>query len=420
MNKFLLGTTALAVAAAFTVPAMAAEHLQLHLRGYHIGSISYTDGDESISYRNYDGGTLYGSGNTGNILGDYNKTNFGSDSEVHFIGSTTLDNGLEVTFHAELELEDDGAAKDNPDNIDEVYVQFDGGFGRVQFGQQDGVIDQTHVHEPSTFAGHAVNDVSRGNQDPFRPLENPNLIQTTGDFTTDWIKIIYFTPSMNGLQLGVSYTPNPCRNAAGYAGCVYEDFGRNYWEVSGTFETDVNNIGLELSAGYGQGESGGASEKPQELSLGANVSFGGFTVGGAYGDRNTIGDSTYDRTDWSAGVTYETGPWGFNLNYARMDSDSSSLCTGCASMYAGPASGLIGIVENHRTYESEAESWLAGITYKYGPGMQIGLGVQTLDTNSSIRNTYFDPYPDTKTGFVDYSERGFEGTSVFIENSMTF
>lgn len=420
MNKLFLGTTALATAIMLSAPALSAERLQLHLRGYHIGSVSYTESDLDYAYRNYDGGVAYGSGSSSTSHNN-NEINFGSDSEVHFIGSTTLDNGLEITFHAELELEDDPASYGgSQDQIDEVYVQFDGGFGRVQFGQQDGVVDQTHVHEPSTFVGHAVNDVSRGNQDPFAPTGDRIWINTSGDFSSDWIKIIYFTPSMNGLQLGFSYTPNPCRNAAGYAGCVFSEFGRNYWEVAGTYETEINNLGIELSAGYGQGESGNSSEEPSELSLGANLSFGGFTLGGAWGDRNTIGSSAYDRTDWSAGATYENGPWGFNLNYARMDEDFSNRCTGCASMYSGPASGLSGGDVNRQTQENEAESWLVGITYKYGPGMQIGFGVQTLDRDGSIRNTYFDPYPTTLTGFVDYSERSFEGTSVFIENSLSF
>jgi len=399
MKKVLLGTTALVVAAAFSAPAMSAERIQLQLRGYHIGSISYTDGEFNGGYRYTEDGNVTGSG-SGSGIGDYNEINFGSDSEVHFRGSTTLDNGLEVSFRAELELEDDPAAKgSNADVIDEVYIQFDGGFGRIQFGQQDGVIDQTHVHEPLTFEGHAANDVSRGNQDPFRPLGWANSIQTTGDYTTDWIKIIYFTPSMNGLQLGASYTPNPCRNAAGYAGCVYNDFGRNYWEIAGTYEGSINNIGIELSAGYGQGESGGSSENPQELSLGANISFGGFTIGGAWGDRNTTGDNNYERTDWSAGITYETGPWGFNLNYARMDVEDVD----------------VGGTTRYFT-DNEAESWLAGITYTYGPGMQIGIGVQTLDATDLEREVYDYPNPM----FVDSQWEGFEGTSVFIENSLTF
>jgi len=418
MNKLFLGTTALATAILVSAPAMSAERLQLQLRGYHIGSISYTDGEYSTRYQNIDMGAVYGSGQN-SYIDDYNEINFGSDSEVHFRGALTLDNGLEVSFRAELELEDDPAVGKS-DTIDEVYVQFDGGFGRLQFGQQDGVVDQTHVHEPSTFVGHAVNDVSRGNQDPFDPLGEGNPIKTSGDFSSDWIKIIYFTPSMNGLQLGFSYTPNPCRNAAGYAGCVFTDFGRNYWEVAGTYETAINNLGIELSVGYGQGESGGASEEPSELSLGANVSFGGFTLGGAWADRNTNGDSTLERTDWSAGATYENGPWGFNLNYGRTDSDYNSLCNGCASMFAGPALGVGGGIENRRTFEVDAESWLAGVTYRYGPGMQIGFGVQMLDTDSSVRNTYYNPYPTTPTGLVDYSARGFEGTSVFLENSLSF
>jgi len=420
MNKLFLGTTALATAILISAPALSAERLHLQLRGYHIGSVSYTDGEFYDNGWYLEDGVAYGSFQTSSI-GDYNEINFGSSSEVHFIGSTTLDNGLEITFHAELELEDDPASYDNAEDlIDEVYIQVDGGFGRVQFGQQDGVVDQTHVHEPSTFVGHAVNDVGRGNQDPFDPLGAPNTIKTSGDASGDDIKIIYFTPSMNGLQFGASYTPNPCHNNAGYAGCVFDRFARNYWEVAATFEGNFNNVGIEMSAGYGQGERGTAPARPEELSLGLNLSYGGFTLGGAWSDRNPTGDGDRERTDWAAGITYENGPWGFNLNYGRFDQEDTYLCNSCAAGIPNPLPGYSGGNDSYQFYEQDAESWLAGITYMYGPGMQIGFGVQTLDTGYMQTNTYYDPYPTTTTGFVDIGDRGFEGTSVFLENSLSF
>jgi hypothetical protein len=48
--------------------------------------------------------------------------------------------------------------------------------------------------------------------------------------------------------------------------------------------------------------------------------------------------------------------------------------------------------------------------------MQIGFGVVTLDVNDDTREVYNYPNPI----FVDAGWEGFEGTSVFIENSMSF
>ncbi len=357
MKKVLLGTTALVAAAAFTAPALSAERLQLGLRGYHVGGIAYTDVDNDGS--------------------DANEINFGSDSEVHFRGSTELDNGLKISFRAELELEDNSDVDEDADVVDEVYIQVDGGFGRVQFGQQDGVMDQTHVAAPRIFQRHYANDP---NMDPFRPYGLRNRINTFGEFSGDDIKIIYFTPEMNGLQVGFSYTPNPCKNDTGYSGCVYDGFARNYWEVAGTWEGDFNNVSFGLSAGYGQGESDSPSEPhdPNELTLGAEIGFGGFTIGGSYALKETGGDHDNQADHWDIGGTYETGPWTFGLSYAYADGD----------------------VDMGGAEDDEQSSFLGGIRYAYGPGLAIGLGVQTLDIEDGGENE--------------------DGFAVFIEHSASF
>jgi len=438
MNKFLMGTTALVAASAFTAPAFAAEKLQLSIRGYNIAGMSYSDVSNSGGYSYAEDGDVYSDYHRGNTLGDTNEINFGSSSEIHFIGSTTLDNGLEVTFHAELELEDDDAAYETyfyqaSDLIDEVYIQFDGGFGRVQFGQQDGVMDQMAVTAPNTFAGHAVDDLEDRSMDPFAPYtawaaqRTGNPISTVGDLSGDHIKIIYFTPSMNGLQLGVSYTPNPCKNAAGYAGCIWDRFGQNYWEASATWQGNYNNVSFAFSGGFGQGDSYNNYDNPQEWTVGGQIGFGGFTLGGSYKDTNAVRytdlgenlapapwnqmgwwgmDPHYDETDWDVGLTYESGPWGFNLAYAHMESDSHMSCADCYTYAFGFQS------DQSYHYDVEAESWIAGITYKYGPGMQIGIGVQDLQTDWRRRVSY-DVYTQNRW-------EGFDGTSVFIENSIAF
>jgi predicted porin len=356
MRKVLFGTTAIIAAAAFTAPAISAERIQLQLRGYHVGAIALTDVDGAS---------------------DANEIDFGSDSEVHFRGGTTLDNGLEVSFKAELELEDNGDVDDDPDNIDEVYVQFDGGFGRVQFGQNDGVMDQMHIAAPRLFQRHYANDPS---MDPFRPYGLRNRINSFGEFSGDDIKLNYFTPQMNGLQLGVSYTPNPCKNDTGYAGCVFEEFARNYWEAAATWEVDLNNVELGLSVGYGQGESDSPSmpHDPNELTFGGEIGFGNFTLGGSYAIKETGGDVSTQQDHLDVGGTYATGPWTFGLSYANAEGDMN---------FSG--------VE-----DKEYESFLGGVRYTYGPGLTIGIGAQTLD---------FDDAGTSQDGFA-----------VFIEHSASF
>ncbi len=356
MKYLFLGTTALVAAAIIAAPASAAERIQLELRGYHVGAISWTDLDDSGS--------------------DANEINFGSDSEIHFRGSTTLDNGLQISFKAEMELEDNSDVDGDADQIDEVYIQFDGGFGRVQFGQNDGAMDQMHLAAPRLFRRHYANDPS---MDPFAPYGLRNRINSFGEFSGDDIKITYFTPQMNGLQLGFSYTPNPCKNDTGFSSCVTSEFGRNYWEIAGTWEMSLDNIEIGLSAGYGMGKQANTSQEPNELTLGANVGFGGFSFGGSYANKQTGGISS-EQDHWDIGAKYETGPWSFGLSYANADGDMDW-----------------GGVE-----DEEYISLLAGARYMYGPGMHIGFGIQTLD---------FDD-----TGTSDDND----GLAIFVENSIVF
>ncbi len=438
MNKFLMGTTALVAASAFAAPAMSAERIQLTLRGFSTQGITYVDADRDGGYRYTDDGTTVQSGTFRPRSDDYNEINFGSSSEVHFIGSTTLDNGLEVTFHAELELEDDNDAAlyyyEATDTIDEVYVQFDGGFGRVQFGQQDGVMDQTAVIAPSTFRGHSHNDMEDRRMDPFLPVGGRNYINTVGDLSGDHIKIIYFTPEMNGLQLGFSYTPNPCKNDTGYSQCVYDEYGRNYWEVAGTWQGSYNNVMFEFSGGYGQGEGWYYYDDPQEWTVGGNVGFGGFTIGGSYKDTNARRTwsgldgaglpswraneaGAYDENSWDVGISYESGPWGFNLAYGRMDAESRWGTS--SNIIYDPSTDVS--TDGIYHYEAEAESWIGGITYRYGPGMQFGVGVQTYERELARTGIPYDVWPGgSPTDGRTHSWEGFDGLAVFLENSIKF
>jgi len=382
MSKVLLGTTALVAAAVLATPVLSASRIELGLRGYHVGGISYTDAERTLNIFDLGGAPIL----TDHGLSDYNEINYGSDSEVHFNGRAVLDNGLEVGFFAELELEDDRDVDDDADTIDEVYVQFQGGFGRVQFGQIDGAMFQMHIAAPTTFIGHGVNRPDH-EMDPFDPVLFNNRIDTYGDLSGDNIKISYFTPQMNGFQFGASYTPNRCKNHTGYSECVHPQFDRNHLEAAATWQGQFNNVSFGLSAGYGEGE-GPDRREFRDMTLGAEIGFGGFTIGGSYRDGQEIDQ---EETHWDAGVSYETGPWGFDLTY-------------------GKAEDLIDLLPDIFFDDFEQDSWFAGLTYDYGPGMQIGFGVQTLEMD---RETIL---PQIDQRHLD----DFSGTSVFIENAIAF
>ena len=85
MKKILFATTAIAGLATVATPAMA-DALEMDLGGFYRGYGVYNDVDAT---RDFD---------------------LRHDAEIHFTGETTLDNGLTVGVHSEMELAADNAA----------------------------------------------------------------------------------------------------------------------------------------------------------------------------------------------------------------------------------------------------------------------------------------------------------------------
>ena len=131
MKKILLSTAALAVLAV-SAPAFAQEEsgVKLNLGGHFKGYGVWVDQDEAAatSLRSVD------------ML---------RNTEVHFSGETTLDNGLTVGAHVEA-LADQGKSFD----IDESYAYFSGSWGRVNLGSEDSAAFLMQVSAPSADSNY--------------------------------------------------------------------------------------------------------------------------------------------------------------------------------------------------------------------------------------------------------------------------
>ena len=129
MKKLLLSTTAIA---AFAVTAGAqANSLQVNVGGYVDFQAGYTSDD------------VVGDGTDEN-----NETNFNTDSEIHFIVEGKADNGLEYGAVVELEA-NVGATTDPYDsgvNADKAYLYLQGGWGRVEMGENTGAEEALAVN----------------------------------------------------------------------------------------------------------------------------------------------------------------------------------------------------------------------------------------------------------------------------------
>ncbi|HBN49409.1 MULTISPECIES: porin [Thalassospira] len=300
MKKILIASSAL-VAVAFVGQAQASEPIKLSVGGYMNQWAGFADQE----------------------VGDRNNA-FQSDTEIHFKGSTTLDNGIEVGAVVELEGET------SSDQIDEQYLYVSGNFGRIEMGKNDSAADSMQIVAPAV-GPVGVND---GDLDIW---VNSYLIDTTVP-NGDQNRVTYFTPSFSGFRAGVSFADDSGKNGSfdknvsnGAIGGLHSDTsGSGDNIVSGALEYmgDFNGISLGVSAigeNWGEGNLVGG---------GLNVGFGNFTVGGSYSHTDddygfSEGSRNPDDTDqFDVGVSYEMDAAAVSLTYGYAEYGNGSRGNG--------------------------------------------------------------------------------------------
>ncbi len=361
--KKLLCTAALAgLVAVAAAPAMAQgdqSALKLDLGGYFRGYVTYHTQD-----------TVAGS--------DERNIDILRDTEVHFTGETTLDNGLTVGVHVEAE-----ADMGDSFNVDESYMYVSGSWGRVNFGGEDGAAYLLQVAAPSADSNvDGIRQYVDGVNYGIAPAAFTGLAAADWDYAQDATdtsdKITYLSPVFNGFQAGVSYTPDVVATA--YAlnaetaaasnslgGVNADDVAGSYgdaWDLAARYEGQFDQFGLTLGAGFTHVEQEDAAAGEDDLqawNVGAAVTFGGFGVGLVYTENDQGQDNSGGGTDneadiWVLGADYTTGPWKMGASWYTRDDEN----------FAG-------------TDELDTDRYSGGVTYTYGPGMTFRGSVHYID-----------------------------------------
>lgn len=320
MKKLLLTSVAVSGLALAATPARA--EVELELGGYFKGYMAWVDQDEV----------------PGSELNDIDMVR---DTEVHFGGETTLDNGLTVGAH--IEADADGG---DGFGVDESYLYMSGDWGRVNVGAEDGAAYLLQVAAPSADS----------NYDGLRQFVSPFNSTVAGvDLNTDYAvdpsgkadKLTYLSPVFNGFQAGVTFSPDT--DSAGSFGIGTDDvageIGRTY-ELAARYEGEFNNIGLILGAGYSYGEledeATADDDDRQVWNVGLDLDVGPVGVGAAYVSDNLANED--DESDTIVvGVDYTTGPFKIGASYLNED----------------------------RENDQELDRYSGGVNYEYGPGMSF-------------------------------------------------
>lgn len=369
-------------AAALTPGAIAAEKINLKLGGFFNAAAVAISQDEDQSLR---------------------AESFVTSGEIYVQGWSDLAGGWSVGFRAEFELERDNGYSDpfdpnlkyQDDLIDEVWGYVEGPYGRLEFGQQDGVADQMMFYAPAVSQAIRVNNpdifllecpatFACPNSPTGRPF-TPNGLQLRTDMhvSEDYTKLIYYTPRMHGFQAGVSYTPELARNFSGFA--TRQSSQRNQqselWEFGVNYAERFGAVDVGFSVAYLMGENespginpvtGEPGDDVEELGFGALINWREWTLGGSFRRTNVLGggnirnDANLAGDDfnvfrnletelWDVGLKYESGPWSAGVNYVSADAE----------------------LPFNTTQKGEAFEVAGGVVV--GPGIQLSAGYQRFD-----------------------------------------
>ncbi|HEX2582092.1 MAG TPA: porin, partial [Dongiaceae bacterium] len=171
-----------------------------------------------------------------------------NDSEIHFKGETTLDNGLTVGVHVELE----GDPKNN--QIDQSYAYFKGGFGELHIGNDSDALGKACVTAPGglgSFGAFSQNGTGSHYEQALGVGSNFNCATINGTAT----EILYETPEFAGFQLLLSYSPDNgirSQNSQTFGnGTPYVQRGQNLHEFSAYATYTLEGDGWSLNWGGG-------------------------------------------------------------------------------------------------------------------------------------------------------------------------
>ena len=190
MKRALLGTTAVVgLGLLIPAPVFAAEPMSLSIDGTITIQAYYVNQDDESRF-------------TGR--GTHLETD---DGGFNLRARGEADNGL--VYGAKIEVDTDGGG--GALGIDEQMIFFSGGWGRLELGDEDGAEDVMYTSAASLAVGSGGIDGGSGSVFDVNGIQvtSPDIVDS-GDAT----KITYFTPRINGLQIGVTYSPDTGASAA--------------------------------------------------------------------------------------------------------------------------------------------------------------------------------------------------------------
>ena len=337
MRKVLLGTTALAAAALIAAPAMADDMeegpVTVGLSGYTMAAMGFAS-DSDDDTRGHGMFHVY---------------------EFALSGSSTFDNGITVAAHAQLGSSGGGS-------FDEQHITVSGSFGSVRAGRTESAAYNATVGAPGAgiVFGFGVNY-------NWFSAAATGINTYSGIGKEDAIKVVYTSPTFNGLTVGASYAPEDSESD-GAAGRKISDGLGAHTAVGATYSLDFMEGGsVTLGAAYEMAENEAGGEDPNAMKFGINVGIDDISFGGGIYDHDANG------VQFDVGASWTQGPLNIGIQYAANENGTITAAGDDSHMHG--ADGAVVDVAGAPAVKGETTMTALHVNYDLGPGVKIGAQV---------------------------------------------
>ncbi len=278
-----------------------------------------------------------------------------SDSEIYFQGSLEADNGLKFTVHVQLEANNSGGGDSGDANteIDESFARVSGDFGTLEIGQRDPIHARTH-YAAAFGAGVGLN---AGDSQKWIPGAYFETAGWTGGVAGDDLGVIYITPRVNGIQVGLSYHPDSTNENAPTGAPTDND--KAVVAAGINYNVNVADMSVKVSLGHltrsqtgsvdydsdgdGTDDMSKGFDDATYTNAGLSIGMGQYSFGVSYANRDgggfmaaadedghemAVEDGSGQHDTVAVGLGYTDGPMSFSFDYMNRDAENGDERTG--------------------------------------------------------------------------------------------
>lgn len=351
-SVLLAGASAALLSCALAGPARA------DLLDWQVSPLTTDLGDTALTIGGAADGSVYGA-NQPDFPG-HDESGVTGAASVYANLARTYDTGMVISLKTVFEVFHDKLSGDNygSDFVQKVYGVVQTGLGRGEIGMTDGaayalavtgpVVDSvTSLDNPNTVffvdptTGHAFNGIF--------------TINTAVEPTYNYAKIVYYTPRLFGVEIGVSFTPSEGKDVIPFisSGPDVPNRQRNMWEIALSYQGSSGRLSYGLSGtialGHAKAKTLGhhgltdwafGGQADYDLTDDMKVSFGGayrqtnqyaFDLNNALavgGTRAVHLGTTLTKGDWIVGGEYATGSADGSLGLPTLGTHGASASVG--------------------------------------------------------------------------------------------